>query len=178
MKQILTRAIVLIEDHRFYQHFGIDPVAILRAVVVNLTEKRRAQGGSTITQQLARTLFLHNKKTYIRKLKEIMLAFYLEIKYSKKDILKMYMDNVYMGHDTCGCPIRGFDKAADFYFQKALHELSVSEQAALVAMLKGPNIYKPSSNYGTARRVLVLGKLLDKHLIDEDTFFEASRTRL
>jgi membrane peptidoglycan carboxypeptidase len=174
----LVKALVVTEDHRFYKHWGVDPVAIFRAMVINFTERRRAQGGSTITQQLARTLYLHNRKTITRKLMEMVIALYLEVKFSKNRILGRYMKEVYMGQDKNGVPIKGFVKASKYYFGKLLGDTSLVEQAALVAMLKGPNIYRPSSSLGTARRVMVLGKMLDNGIINEDQFFEASRNKL
>lgn len=174
----LSRAIVAVEDHRFFSHWGIDPISIGRAFFVNLNERRRAQGGSTITQQLARTLYLHTRKTFTRKLIEVVLAFYLEIRYSKEHILDMYMDQVYMGHNNRGRPIKGFVKAAQHYFHKTLLELSIAEQAALVAMLKGPNIYRPNTAQGTARRIFVLSMMLNNGIITQEEFFKAARTKL
>ena len=168
------KTLLLIED-RFFTHIGVDIVSIVRAIVVNFQEGRFAQGGSTITQQLARTLYLTNKKTITRKIKETLIAFYLELTLSKKRILFIYMKNVYMGQDKKGKRISGFLEAARFYFDKSIRKLSVAEYAALVAMVKGPNIYKPSSAPGTARRIMVLGKMLDKDLITKEEFFEASK---
>src|SRR5580658_7317094 len=103
----LIEALIVTEDKRFFNHFGIDPIAICRAFITNLTEKRRSQGGSTITQQLARTLYLHRRKTFTRKIVEIFIAFYLELKYSKKRILGKYIKEVYMGQYKNGKPIKG-----------------------------------------------------------------------
>lgn len=175
-RDLLFKTIVLTEDHRFYHHFGIDPIAVARAIAVNLHDRKYSQGGSTITQQLARNLYLTPKKTLIRKVKEMFIAFWLELKYTKPQILQMYVDNVYMGnHD--GEKIKGFDKAAVCYFDKSLRHMSVAQIAALVAMLRGPNLYKPTSPIGIARRVLVLGRMLSGGLITYDEFFEASRVK-
>jgi membrane peptidoglycan carboxypeptidase len=174
----LTKSLVLVEDRRFLTHWGIDPIAIFRAFLVNLSEGRRAQGASTITQQLARTMYLHNRKTFSRKIAEILIAFYLEISYSKEEILGLYMSSVYMGHYRNGKSIRGFERASQHYFGKSLNDISLAEQAALVAMVKGPNFYRIKSSQGTVRRIMVLGKMLDNNIIDQNQFFEASGERL
>ena len=175
MFKIFIKGLILIEDNRFNRHYGIDVISIFRALLINLSEKRFAQGGSTITQQLARTLYLTNKKTIIRKLKEIGIAFYLELKYSKKKILHLYLTSIYMGQNGQGKVLTGFLEASKFYFGKNLTNLSVAEYAALIAMVKGPNFYRPHSSQGTARRIMVLGKMLDSDLITQEEFFEASK---
>lgn len=169
------KGLILIEDNRFNKHHGIDIISIFRALLVNLKEKRFAQGGSTITQQLARTLYLSNKKTIVRKLKEIVIAFYLELKYRKIKILYLYLTGIYMGQNSQGKIIKGFFEASKFYFGKLLTKLSIAEYAALIAMVKGPNFYRPHSSQGTARRIMVLGKMLDSNLITQEEFFEASK---
>jgi len=170
------KALVLVEDRRFYKHSGIDIISICRAFLINIRERRFVQGGSTITQQLARTLFLDNRKTITRKLKEIAIALFLELGYSKKSILYLYLTNVYMGSKN-GYNINGFMQASMSYFSKTIMDLSITEYAALIAMVKGPNIYKPDSELGIARRIMVLGKMLDNNLITKEEFFEASRVR-
>lgn len=175
MNNIFTKILIAVEDRRFYNHWGIDPMSICRAIVANFYEKRYSQGGSTITQQLARTLYLHNKKTIARKIKEAVIALYLEIRYTKKEILHKYMTEIYMGQDKKNRPIKGIYRASKHYFDKPLDELSVAETAAMVAMIKGPNFYKLPSSQGTARRIAVLCKMLDINLITTEEFFEASR---
>lgn len=170
---LLARTVVLVEDHRFYRHHGVSLIGLVRAFMVNMTERRYAQGGSTITQQLARTLWLSNKKTLWRKLKEIALAFYLEWKMPKDDILLCYMGHVYMGQDGRGKPVMGFDHAAFHYFKKPLAKLNLREQVSLVAMLKGPNVYGPGSNKGLARRTVILGMLLEAGEIPPSEFEKA-----
>lgn len=160
--------IVLIEDHRFWKHRGVDLIATMRALLVNLREKRYAQGGSTITQQLARTLYLSPRKTLLRKLRELMLAFWIELTMSKQQILRLYMSAVYLGHRPNGTPIRGFRQASIHWFNKLPRNLTVAEQASLVAMLKGPNIYHPRSQRGIARTLFVLFRMMDQRLISRD----------
>jgi membrane peptidoglycan carboxypeptidase len=173
MNDMLKQTIVLIEDSRFYTHFGIDPIAMIRAFIVNTRERRYSQGGSTITQQLARTLYLNNKKNLSRKIREILLAFYLEFTLTKSQILDMYMSEVYMGHDKKGRKIKGFEDASFYYFRISVKDLSVAQIASLVAMLKGPNMYKPTSKAGKIRKVTVLTKMLDFNLIALKEFYEA-----
>lgn len=175
---LLTKALLLTEDRRFYQHHGIDLVSTLRAFLVNLNARRYAQGGSTITQQLARTLYLHNRKTLWRKAREAFYAVWLELKYSKAQILRMYVSKVYMGQKRSGQPILGFDDAAHWYFKKSLNGCDLAEQAALIAMLKGPGIYGPRSAAGVARRTAVLALMLENGLITKDQFFQASQEEL
>lgn len=175
----LIKALILTEDRRFYSHFGIDLFSICRAFLVNLQEGRRVQGASTITQQLARTLYLDNRKTIWRKIKEVFIAFWLEYKFkSKEDLLLCYMGQVYMGHNSKGEIMHGFHWASWHYFKKYPQDLDIAEQAAIIAMIKGPNLYKPSSSVGTARRIMILGKMLDSGIITKDEFFEASGRKL
>lgn len=169
----LTRTIVLVEDRRFYRHSGIDFVATLRAIIVNLRERRYAQGGSTITQQLARTLYLDTKKNLKRKIKEAFIALWLEFKLSKTEILDLYLSKVYMGQRGNESSIIGFREAALCYFKKDLEDATVVEQAALIAMLKGPNAYHPRSAKGIARRAMILGVMLDNEEINKEEFFKA-----
>lgn len=176
--QNLVKTVILIEDRRFYRHLGIDLIATARATMVNLQEGRYAQGGSTITQQLARAMYLTPKKTLARKLVEAAIAFWLEVTTSKTNILRMYFSRVYMGQNADGKPIRGFWNAARYFFKKPLWDLTVAEQATLVAMLRGPNLYKPGSALGLARRTLVLGVMLNAGLIDREEFFAATKEKV
>lgn len=158
-------------------HHGVSFIGIARALLVNLTERRYAQGGSTITQQLMRCLYLTNRKTLFRKALEIVLALLYELRFSKANILFSYMRNVYMGHTGSGRPIVGMFTAAWAYFKKPMNKLTLAEVAALVAMLRGPNLYRKDSSAGIARRILVLSRLLDAGAITQAEFFEASKVR-
>jgi 1A family penicillin-binding protein len=162
-------AVLSIEDHRFYEHLGIDPRGILRAAFQNLKGGTVVQGGSTITQQLAKNLYYTQQRTYIRKLKEAFAALILEIKYSKQDILESYLNEIYLGQSG-SIAVYGIGQAAQYYFGKSLSQLSVPEAALLAGMIKGPNTYAPVRDPKRAkhRRDLVLlrmkqeGRLTDK----------------
>lgn len=140
------QAAIAIEDHRFYRHFGMDVVGLSRAVYTNLKEGQKAQGASTITQQLARNLYLTQERTYIRKVKEAFLALQLEAHLSKDAILEQYFNNVYYGHATYG-----IEAAAHLFFNKTAKELTLAESALLVGIPKGPAYYSPFINEQNAR---------------------------
>ncbi|MEY4480344.1 MAG: hypothetical protein RLZZ267_1022 [Bacillota bacterium] len=140
------QAAIAIEDHRFYRHFGMDIIGLSRAVYTNLKEGQKAQGASTITQQLARNLYLTQERTYIRKVKEAFLALQLEAHLSKDAILEQYFNNVYYGHATYG-----IEAAAKLYFNKTAKELTLAESALLVGIPKGPAYYSPFINEKNAR---------------------------
>lgn len=150
----LAKMIVKVEDRRFWWHPGFDVVAIARAALQNIKAKRIVQGGSTITQQLARNIFLTNEKTFSRKWKELWISLWMERGLDKKTILSLYIDLVYMGPG-----LLGFEAAARHHFQKSINQCDSSEKAALVAMLKGPRLYYPGSTLGDRRRDLILERL-------------------
>jgi 1A family penicillin-binding protein len=162
-------AVLSIEDHRFYEHIGVDPRGILRAAFQNLKGGTVVQGGSTITQQLAKNLYYTQQRTYVRKLKEAFSALILEMKYSKQDILESYLNEIYLGQSG-SVAVYGIGQAAQYYFGKSLSQLSVPEAALLAGMIKGPNTYAPVRDPKRAkhRRDLVLlrmkqeGRLTDK----------------
>ncbi|MCA8930780.1 MAG: transglycosylase domain-containing protein, partial [Alphaproteobacteria bacterium] len=128
-------------DRNFYHHFGANPVSIVRALIVNANEGSVRQGGSTITQQLAKNVFLSSDRTMKRKIQELMLAFWLERKFSKNEILTLYLNRVYFGAGAYGV-----DAASYRYFGKSAHYLSVGEAAVLAGLLKAPSRYAPTSN--------------------------------
>lgn len=171
--QRLYDIVVLIEDRRFYSHWGVDSIAVVRSIVANVRKRRYAQGGSTITQQLARTLYLNQKKTIFRKIVECLIAVKLELSHSKNDIMRMYCCTVYMGHRSNGTEIRGFNEASKHYFKKLLRNATIAEYAQLVAMLKGPNLYKPGTEKGRVRQIWVLSLMADRGLISVDELNEA-----
>jgi 1A family penicillin-binding protein len=168
----LRRAVIAVEDQRFYEHRGVDLVRVVAAAVANLREGRRAQGGSTITQQLARLAFLSRDKTIRRKLKEVILAARIEREYSKDEILELYLNKVYFGGG-----LHGAEAAARGYFGKPAADLNVAEAALLAGLIKSPSSYAPTVNLerAVARRGLVLQAMLDERAIDRPTF-ELSRT--
>ena len=140
-------AFVAIEDRRFYHHFGFDPVGMVRMVFVDLRQHRYAQGASTITQQLARNLFLSPDQNVRRKVQELILAVELEHKFSKKEILALYLNRVYFGEGAYG-----IEAAAQRYFNKPASQLTVGEAALLAGMMKGPSRYSPISDTARAER--------------------------
>lgn len=157
-------AVIAIEDRRFRQHFGIDPVGLARAVVVNLTARGASQGGSTLTQQLAKNLFLTQEKTFGRKVQEVLLALWLEKTYSKDQILELYLNRVYMGAGAYG-----IDAAARRYFGKPARELTPMEAAMLAGLLKAPSRYAPSHDpeRSRARAQTVLAAMVETGVITE-----------
>lgn len=139
----LWRNLIAIEDKRFLSHFGLDYKSLFRAVLVNLKELTVKQGGSTITQQLVKNLYLTNKKSLLRKIKEALIATYIEINYEKEQILEGYFNEIYWGHME-GLKIKGVYAASIFYFQKKPQDLDVYESSILISLLKGPYYYSPT----------------------------------
>ncbi|TBW41421.1 PBP1A family penicillin-binding protein [Siculibacillus lacustris] len=154
----LPGAVVAIEDRRFRSHLGIDPIGLARAVVVNLTARGVSQGGSTLTQQLAKNLFLTQERTFGRKVQEVLLALWLERTYTKDQILELYLNRVYMGAGAYGV-----DAAARRYFGKSAREVTVMEAAMLAGLLKAPSRYAPSHDpaRSRARAETVLAAMAD-----------------
>lgn len=140
--EILISALLAVEDREFYSHYGVNPKAILRAMLVNLKAGSVVQGGSTLTQQLVKNFFLTKKKSLVRKFNEAVMAILLEAHYDKKDILQAYLNEIYLGQDK-GRAIHGFGLASRFYFDKPIYNLNLSETTTLVAMVKGPSYYEP-----------------------------------
>lgn len=171
----LIKAVIAIEDQRFYDHRGIDVVRVGAAVLANVRSGRRAQGGSTITQQLARQSFLTRDKTINRKLKEIVLAAQIEQSYSKAEILETYLNKVYFGEG-----FHGVEAAALGYFSKPSSELTVAEAALLAGLIQSPSGYAPTANAARAlsRRNVVLGAMRDSGVIDEQAWQAARATPL
>jgi 1A family penicillin-binding protein len=167
------KAVISVEDQRFYEHGGIDGVRILAAVVRNFEEGRRAEGGSTITQQLARQSFLTRDKTYRRKLKEVILAAYIEKMYAKNEILELYLNKVYFGGG-----LYGVEAASRGYFGKSASELDVPEAALLAGLIQSPSSYAPSVNRdrAIARRNVVLQAMRSTGAIDQAEVDRARRS--
>ena len=134
------------EDRRFFQHFGIDVFGTLRAIQENARAGGVVQGGSSITQQLAKNLFLSNERTLQRKIKEAYLALWLEANLTKREILKLYLDRAYMGGGTFGV-----GAASEFYFGKKVQDLDLAECALLAGLFKAPTKYAPHINLPAAR---------------------------
>src|SRR5690242_2005106 len=165
----LVETVVAVEDRRFYSHVGIDPVAIGRAVWRNLTKGGVVQGGSTITQQLAKNLFYSPQRTFIRKLKEALAAVVLESKYTKREILESYLNEIYLGQAGF-VSIYGVGEAAHRYFGKTLEELTTGEVAMIAGLIKGPNTFAPTKHQDLAqqRRDVVLRLLRDQGRVTEE----------
>ena len=161
----VPKAFIAIEDRRFYSHHGVDPLGILRALLHDVLRRGNAQGGSTITQQLAKNLFLTQERTVSRKLQEVALAFWLEHRFNKSHILELYLNRVYFGSGAYGV-----EAAAQRYFGKSARQLTVAEAALLAGLVQSPSRLAPSHNPdGAERRArLVLADMADQKLIGED----------
>lgn len=163
----MVKAILAAEDDSFYDHSGIRPVAIVRAIVVDIFHMGAKQGASTITQQLARNLFLSNEKTIIRKAKEAVLALRLERIYTKDQLLEMYLNTIYMGHGAYGV-----EAAAKTYFAKAPKNLTIDESAILAGLVAAPEKYSPfrSGKSSQTRKAYVMRRMLDLDWISKDDY--------
>jgi 1A family penicillin-binding protein len=170
----LVKAIIAVEDQRFYDHAGIDLIRVMAAAIENLREHRAAQGGSTLTQQLARQSFLSSDKTLRRKMKEAVLAWRLEREFSKNQILELYLNKVYFGDG-----LYGVEAASLGFFGKHARDLDVEESALLAGLVKSPSTYAPTINLDRAivRRNVVLQAMLDNRAIDRATYESALRTK-
>jgi penicillin-binding protein 1A len=168
----LIKATLATEDRRFYDHFGIDVAGTARALVTNAQAGGVRQGGSSITQQLAKNLFLNNERTIERKVKEAFLAIWLETRLTKNEILKLYLDRAYMGGGTFGV-----DGAAHFYFNKSVRDVNLAEAAMLAGLFKAPTKYAPHINLpaARARANVVLDNLVDAGFMTEGQVFGARR---
>lgn len=162
----VLEAFVAVEDRRFYEHQGIDLQSISRAVYRDILARSKVEGGSTITQQLSKNLFLSNDKSWTRKIKEMMASLYLERRLSKDEILELYVNQVYFGEG-----VYGLQKASEYFFSKDVDELTISEGALLAGLMKAPNGYSPLNHPDKAaeRRNVVLMTMESAGFIDEET---------
>jgi penicillin-binding protein 1A len=168
----LIKASLATEDRRFYEHFGIDPSGLVRALTANARAGGVVQGGSTITQQLAKNLFLNNERTIERKVKEAFLAIWLETRLTKNEILKLYLDRAYMGGGAFGV-----DAAAQYYFNKSAKDVNLAEAAMLAGLFKAPTRFAPHVNLpaARARANVVLDNLVEAGMMTEGQVFGARR---
>jgi len=168
----LIQAVISTEDRRFFEHFGIDLIGLVRAASVNFIAHRVVQGGSTITQQLAKIVFFSPERTMKRKIQEMILALWLEHKYSKQEILSMYLNRVYLGGGNFGV-----DAAAHNFFSKSASELSLSEAAVLAGLIRAPSRYSPTSNpeLSAQRAKQVLANMVDAGYISLEKAVEAEK---
>ena len=162
----LQNAFVALEDNRFYQHSGVDPRAILRAVWINVAAGGVAEGGSTITQQLAKNAFLTQDRTWKRKVQEVIIAFQIEKQYTKNEILELYLNQIYFGAGAYGV-----QAAAQTYFGKNVEQLNLAESAMLAGLPKSPNYYSPFNSMKAARerQATVLDQMVKYGYIDQAT---------
>ena len=176
---LVIKAILAVEDERFFSHHGIDPLGIIRAMWVNLRSMSRQQGGSTLTQQLMKNFFLTDERTMSRKIPEAIMALIAERKYSKATILQNYLNEIYLGQRGSQ-GIFGVSEASQFYFSKPLSDLTVGETALLAGLIRAPNRLSPyrSADLATKRRNVVLTKLLDDRIITRKQYDAALREKL
>ena len=162
----LIEALIAVEDRHYFEHFGLDPFGILRSIYINVIKGKLTQGGSTLTQQLIKNMFLTHERTFTRKINEMLMALMLEYHYSKENILSAYVNEIYLGQNGQRS-IHGFGTAAEFYFSKPLAELNNAEIALLVGLVKGASYYNPRKQTERAlnRRNLVLTLLHEQEFI-------------
>jgi penicillin-binding protein 1A len=174
LPRYVPQAFIAIEDRRFYSHHGVDPIGIARAVVANVLHRGVSQGGSTITQQLAKNLFLTQERTLARKVQEVALALWLEQKFSKAQILELYLNRVYFGAGAYG-----IEAAAQRYFNKPAQKLAPAEAAMLAGLVRAPSRLAPSRNPDGAekRAQVVLAAMVEmKFLSDSSRRTRSNRT--
>ena len=164
MSPWIPKAVVAIEDRRFYDHYGVDPIGIARAMVTNIIHSRSKQGGSTLTQQLAKNLFLSPDRTLERKVQEALLALWLEHKYTKDQILEMYLNRVYLGSGAYGV-----EAASRRYFGKSAKDVDLMEAATLAGLLKAPSRLSPARDPKAAndRAKLVLAAMKEEGMVND-----------
>jgi penicillin-binding protein 1A len=172
MPEHFVKAVLSTEDRRFYEHYGIDLVGTARALMVNARASSVVQGGSSITQQLAKNLFLTNERSIERKIKEAFLAIWLESRLSKREILKLYLDRAYMGGGAFGAVA-----AADYYFGKPLKDVTLAESAMLAGLFKAPTRYAPHANLPAARARAndVLSNMVEAGMLTQGEVLAARR---
>ncbi|MRH44147.1 PBP1A family penicillin-binding protein [Aquibacillus halophilus] len=165
----VENAFLAIEDQRFYDHAGVDFTSVMRAIYRDIIAGGKVEGGSTITQQLAKNLFLNNDKTWMRKTKEVMASIYLERNFSKTQIIELYLNEIYFAHG-----LYGIGSATEFYFNKKVDDLTITEGAMLAALSKAPNTYSPVNNPEKAieRRNLVLQQMNKLNMIETEEMIQ------
>lgn len=174
----LKNAILATEDEHFYYHYGINPLAIIRAFLINLKAGDTVQGGSTITQQLAKNLFFSSEKSILRKAKEAIAAILIEMSYSKDQIFEMYMNEIFLGQEG-NFAIHGFAEAGKSFFGHDASELTLSEAAMLAGMIKAPSTYSPRRHFDRAlsRRNIVLARMEEISMISKEERLKATEEK-
>ena len=175
LPQYLIDALIITEDKHFYHHFGIDILGNIRALAVDIARLDFSQGASTITQQMARNMFLTLDKRLSRKLKEIILALRIEREFTKDEILEIYFNKIFWGGQ-----IHGVETASLYYFGKHARDLTLAESAALVGMIQRPNYYNPAKHPDRLieRRNMILGKMLKAKKITQEEYNEAVASKI
>jgi len=176
---MLIRTLIAVEDKKFTKHFGIDPLAVLRAAYINFRAGETIQGGSTLTQQLVKNFFLSNEQTMWRKFNEAIMALLLEAHYSKDEILTAYANEIFLGQDG-GRAVHGFALASQFYFHKDLRNLKPDQIAVLIGMVKGPSYYDPRRHPERClkRRGVILKVMRQEKIITDDQYRQAMAAKL
>jgi penicillin-binding protein 1A len=171
----MKQAIWAIEDDRFFSHIGVDPIRIVSAAFKNIALGRKAEGASTLTQQLARALFLTPEKTYARKIKEALIALQIERYYTKEQIMEMYCNQIFLGGGSYG-----FEAGAQYYFSKSLKDCTLEEFALLAGLPKAPSLYSPARNEKAAltRRNIVLARMREEGYITDEEYNRARNTKI
>ena len=179
LSEMMVSTLMAVEDRNFYSHFGVDPKGILRAAYNNMRAGRVVEGASTITQQLVKNFYLTHERSFKRKLNEAYMAFLLERRYSKDEILETYANEIFLGQDGSRS-INGFGLAANFYFNRDLNELDIPQTALLVGLIKGPSAYNPIKRPDRAltRRNLVIDLMQQEGVIDAGRAAQAKDTPL
>jgi penicillin-binding protein 1A len=171
----MKKAVWAIEDDRFFQHIGVDPIRMVSAAFKNLVKSRKAEGASTLTQQLARALFLSPEKTYTRKIKEILISLQIERYYTKEQIMEMYCNQIFLGGGAYG-----FEAGAQYYFSKSLKDCSLEECALLAGLPKAPSYYSPTRDEraATDRRNVVLYRMHEEGYITDDEYNRSRQSKI
>jgi penicillin-binding protein 1B len=176
---LLIETLIYTEDRQFYSHNGIAPVSIMRALIANIKAGRTVQGGSTLTQQLVKNVFLTSERSLWRKVKEAYYSVLIEFKYSKDQLLEIYLNEVFLGQNGA-LSINGFGLASEFYFARPINELTPAQTALLVAMIKGPSYYSPKRHPKRAikRRDFLLRQMLNQDFINIAQYQKAAKSSL
>ncbi len=172
---LIKNAFISAEDKRFFKHNGIDFIGLIRASIINLKNGSILEGGSTITQQTSRLIFLNNELSFFRKIKEIIISIVMDIRFSKNQILKLYLNKIYLGSGAYG-----INEAANVYFGKFIHELTLSEIALLAGLTPAPSIYSPYLNFELAikNRDKVLSSLYENGYINKTEFNQSIKEKI
>lgn len=175
LPDLLIEGTVAVEDKRFYQHHGYDPIRIMKALYKNIASQNIVEGASTITQQTIKNLYLTQEKTYSRKIKELFLSVEAELHYTKEEILETYFNTLYYGHG-----VYGIQNASQFYFNKSSDELTVAETAMLIGIPNSPNNYSPYLNEEKSRnrQLIVLNVMKNQNLITQQQYNQAKQEKL